>query len=150
MKRARIELVVGIFMLVGMLCLGWLSVRLGRMEIFGGSDYYRVSADFDSASGLKPGAPVEIAGVQVGKVDRIRYDQERKIASVELAIGKGITLYDDDIAAVRTSGIIGDKYIKVKPGGAGAPVQPGAKLRETESALDLEEILAKFIHGKVD
>jgi len=149
MNMAKLEMTVGVFMLVGMLCLGYISIKLGKMEIMGG-DYYTVSAEFDSVSGLKPGARVEVAGVEVGKVDRISLDAksgDRAIA--HLKIKSGVNITDDVIASVRTSGIIGDKFIKLKPGGSDKFLTNNGKIRETESAIDIEELVSKFIHGKV-
>ena len=150
MNSARVELTVGIFMLVGILCLGYLSIRLGKMELLGGN-YYRISARFDSVSGLKKGARVEVAGVEVGAVDRIRLEKDSSDhADVTIKIRDGVRITDDVIASVRTSGIIGDKFIKLKPGGSEKFLKDGGKIRETESAIDIEELVSKFIHGKVD
>jgi phospholipid/cholesterol/gamma-HCH transport system substrate-binding protein len=149
MNMAKLEMTVGVFMLIGMLCLGYISIKLGKMEIMGGN-YYDVSAEFDSVSGLKPGARVEVAGVEVGKVDRIALDPrsgDRAVAYFKIRTGVKIT--DDVIASVRTSGIIGDKFIKLKPGGSDKYLQNNGKIRETESAIDIEELVSKFIHGKV-
>lgn len=149
MNMAKLEMTVGIFMLVGMLCLGYVSIKLGKMEIMGGN-YYSVTAEFDSVSGLKPGARVEVAGVEVGKVDRISLDPESGDRAVaHLKIKTGIKINDDVIASVRTSGIIGDKFIKLKPGGSDKFLANNGKIRETESAIDIEELVSKFIHGKV-
>lgn len=150
MNSAKLELTVGIFMLLGIICLGYLSVKLGKMEILGSNDY-RISARFDSVSGLKSGARVELAGVEIGTVETIGLanaggDQ----AEITLKIRNGITLTDDTIASVRTSGIIGDKFIKLKPGGSDQILKNGGKIRETESAIDIEELVSKFIHGNVD
>jgi phospholipid/cholesterol/gamma-HCH transport system substrate-binding protein len=146
---AKLEMTVGIFMLIGMLCLGYISIKLGKMEIMGG-DYYTVSAVFDSVSGLKPGARVEVAGVEVGKVERISLDPKSGDQAVaHLKIKTGINITDDVIASVRTSGIIGDKFIKLKPGGSDKFLTNNGKIRETESAIDIEELVSKFIHGKV-
>ena len=150
MKRANLEAIVGIFVLIGLICLTYLSVNLGKMELFGG-DYYQVYADFDSVSGLKSGAAVEIAGVQVGRVGRIILDPKSgSKARVFMQINAGIKLQDDIIAAVRTSGIIGDKFIQMKPGGSDRMVAAGGRIRETESSLDLEELISKYIHGQVN
>lgn len=150
MKRVTLELVVGIFVLFGIICLSYLSVKLGKMELFGG-DYYRVSADFDSVSGLKDGSSVEIAGVVVGRVDRIALDPEYgDRARVQILIRRGVKIQDDVIASVRTRGIIGDKFIQLKPGGSEKLLANGGRIRETESAVDLEELLSKYIHGQVD
>lgn len=149
MNMAKLEMTVGVFMLIGILCLGYVSIKLGKMEIMGG-DYYAVTAEFDSVSGLKPGARVEVAGVEVGKVDRISLDPKTYDRAVaQLKIKSGVKITDDVIASVRTSGIIGDKFIMLKPGGSDQYLRNNDKIRETESAIDIEELVSKFIHGKV-
>ena len=150
MSMAKLELVVGVFMIAGILCLGYISVKLGKMELIGG-DYYTVSAGFDSVSGLKPGARVELAGVEIGKVERIALDpQSGDRALAYIKIQRDVRVTDDVIASVRTSGIIGDKFIKLKPGGSDRFLKQNDKIRETESAIDIEELVSKFIHGNVD
>ncbi|RQW83430.1 MAG: outer membrane lipid asymmetry maintenance protein MlaD [Geobacter sp.] len=150
MKRANLEISVGIFVLLGIVCLGYLSIKLGKMELLGG-DTYDVIANFDSASGLRPGASIEIAGVEVGRVDRIVLDPKAGYtARVSLQINSGIELQDDVIAAVRTRGIIGDKFIQLKPGGSDKLLQNGGRIRETESSIDFESLISKYIHGSVD
>jgi len=150
MNSAKLELTVGIFMLIGILCLGYLSIKLGKMELIGGNNY-RISARFDSVSGLKPGARIELAGVEVGTVERIGLSNASgDQAEVTMKIKDGIKITDDVIASVRTSGIIGDKFIKLKPGGSDQLLKNGSRIRETESAIDIEELVSKFIHGKVD
>lgn len=149
MNMVKLEMMVGSFMLIGILCLGYVSIKLGKMEIVGG-DFYTVSAGFDSVSGLKPGARVEVAGVEVGKVDRIALDSksgDRALAYLKIRTGVKIT--DDVVASVRTSGIIGDKFIKLRPGGSEKMLKNNDVIRETESAIDIEELVSKFIHGKV-
>jgi phospholipid/cholesterol/gamma-HCH transport system substrate-binding protein len=149
MNMAKLEMIVGAFMIIGILCLGYLSIKLGKMELVGG-DYYTVSAKFDSVSGLKPGARVEIAGVEIGKVDRIALDSKGwDQAFTYLKIKSGIKVSDDVIASVRTSGIIGDKFIMLKPGGSDHFLKNNDTIRETESAIDIEDLISKFIHGKV-
>lgn len=150
MKNAKLELTVGLFMLIGILCLGYLSIKLGKMELTGGNTY-RVTARFDSVSGLKNGARVELAGVEVGTVEKIGLSSANTDqAEITLKIRDGVKIADDVIASVRTSGIIGDKFIKLKPGGSDQMLKEGSKIRETESAVDIEELVSKFIHGKVD
>ncbi len=149
MKRASLETVVGVFVLVGILCLAYLSIKLGKMELLGGN-YFEISAGFSSVSGLKAGASVEIAGVEVGRVDRIILDPARGYAArVYLRIRSGVKLSDDTIASVRTRGIIGDKFILLKPGGSDIFLAAGGKIRDTESAVDLEQLISEYIHGKV-
>jgi len=150
MNMVKLEMMVGTFMLIGILCLGYVSIKLGKLE-FGNGDFYSVIASFDSVSGLKPGARVEVAGVEIGKVDRIALDAksgDRALAYLKIKTGVKIT--DDVIASVRTSGIIGDKFIKLRPGGSEKMLKNNDKIRETESAIDIEELVSKFIHGKVE
>ena len=150
MNMVKLEMMVGTFMLIGILCLGYVSIKLGKME-FGSGGFYSVIASFDSVSGLKPGARVEVAGVEVGKVDRIALDAKSgDRALAYLKIKDGVKITDDVIASVRTSGIIGDKFIKLRPGGSEKMLKNNDKIRETESAIDIEELVAKFIHGKVE
>ncbi len=149
MNMAKLEMVVGIFMIIGILCLGYVSIKLGKMELLGGN-YYSLSAKFDSVSGLKPGARVEIAGVEVGQVDRIVLDPKNgDQAIVYFKIKSGVKITDDVIASVRTSGIIGDKFILLKQGGSDHFLKNNDIIRETESSIDIEELVSKFIHGKV-
>ena len=148
MKRTSVETAVGVFVLIGILCIGYLTIKLGKMELFGG-DYYELTANFDSVSGLKAGADVELAGVRIGQVDSIELDQETDTAMVRLKIRKGVKISDDAIASVKTSGLIGDKYIKITPGGSEDYLQPGDNISDTESALDIEELISKYVFGKV-
>ncbi len=149
MKRAGLETIVGVFVLAGILCLAYLSIKLGKMELLGG-DNYQVSAEFNSVSGLKEGASVEIAGVDVGRVERITLDPAKGyVAKVYLRINSGTKLSDDTIASVRTRGIIGDKFILLKPGGSDTLLANGGRIRDTESAVDLEQMISEYIHGKV-
>jgi phospholipid/cholesterol/gamma-HCH transport system substrate-binding protein len=147
MERAKLESVVGVFVLVGLACLAYLSVKLGKLEMIGGNNYV-VEAEFTSASGLKSGASVEIAGVEVGRVKGIGLQGDR--AMVALAIQDGVKLYTDSIASIKTRGIIGDKYVALSLGGGGDPLKQGEKIRDTESGLDLEELVSQYVHGKVN
>ncbi|HYM38159.1 MAG TPA: outer membrane lipid asymmetry maintenance protein MlaD [Nitrospiraceae bacterium] len=146
MEKTKLELAVGVFVLIGLVCLGYLSVKLGKLEVIGGH-LYHVDAEFDTVSGLRPGATIEIAGVEVGRVKAIRLKEDRAVAT--FAINDGIKLYDDTIASVKTRGIIGEKFVSLSPGGGGAELKPGAKIRDTESGLDLEELVSQYVHGKV-
>ena len=146
MKKASIETAVGLFVLIGILCVGYLTVKLGKMEILG-KDYYSVNAQFDSVTGLKVGANVEMAGVPIGKVEAIALDSERQVARVRLKIQSSVVLTDDTIASVKTAGMIGDKYIKLSPGGSDLILKSGDTIIETESALDLEELISKYVFG---
>jgi len=147
MERGKLELVVGLFVLVGVICLGYLAIKLGKLELVGG-DYYEIQAEFSSTSGLKNGASVEIAGVEVGRVKDIGLREDR--AQVVLAIQDGITIYDDAIASIKTRGIIGEKFMELSPGGAGEPLKNGSTIVDTESGIDLEQVISQFIHGNVE
>ncbi|MGD8366594.1 MAG: outer membrane lipid asymmetry maintenance protein MlaD [Desulfobacterales bacterium] len=148
MKKGTIETAVGIFMIIGIACVGYLTIKLGQMELMGGN-YYPVFANFQSVSGLKPGAQVEMAGVPVGRVEKISLDHKRQEARVELKIEKGVELSDDIIASVKTSGLIGDKYIMLTPGSGMAMLDPGGTITETESAIDIESLISKYVFGGV-
>ena len=146
MGKTKLELIVGAFVLIGIFCLGYLSIKLGKLEVIGG-DRYEVEALFNSASGLKPGAAVEIAGVDVGRVKSIALKDDQAI--VLLAVENNIKLYSDTFASIKTRGIIGEKFLSLSPGGGGDPLQAGGRIRDTESGLDLEELVSQYVHGKV-
>jgi len=144
MTRLNIETAVGLFVLLGIACLAWLSIKLGKLEIVGG-DYVPVYAEFASVSGLKKGVSVEIAGVDVGKVESITLDDYS--ADVLMKIRTGIKLPEDTIASIRTRGLIGDKYVSLSPGASDRMIPPNGKIRDTESAVDMEQLIGEFIHG---
>ena len=146
MRKGNLELVVGLFVLLGLGCLAYLAIHLGKMEIMGSG--YQVLVNFDNISGLKKGAAVEVAGVEVGRVESIRLSSGDR-ANVTLRLEPGLKLHDDAIASIRTKGIIGDKFIKLSPGSSEKIVPPGGKIRDTEAAIDLEELISSYIHGKV-
>lgn len=146
MKKANVEVGVGIFVLVGLACLVYLAVHLGEWDIFRRG--YRVYAVFDNISGLKKGAAVEVAGVDVGRVEDIRLTPDYR-ARLTLSLNKNVVLHEDAIASIRTKGIIGDKFVKLSPGFNEGVIPPGGSIRETESAIELEELISQYIHGKV-
>ncbi|MBI2884194.1 MAG: outer membrane lipid asymmetry maintenance protein MlaD [Candidatus Methylomirabilis oxyfera] len=146
MKRLTMETLVGLFVVVGIVSLAWLSIRLGRLEVVGDRGY-TVLAEFDSVAGLKNGAVVEIAGVEVGRVKTIGLDSYRAV--VAMSIDPGIKLQDDAIVSIRTKGLIGEKYVRITPGGSDTLVRPGGKLRDTEDPLDIEQLISNYIFGKL-
>jgi len=148
MKKSTIELSVGIFLFIGILCIGYLTVKLGKMEWIG-DNHYIIKARFRSVTGLRTGAEVLIAGVEVGRVDAIALDAEKMDALVSLKIRKDVLLTEDVIASVKTSGLIGDKYIKLSPGGSDVTLKAGDTILETESPIDLEEMVGKYVFGGV-
>ncbi len=147
MQRGRLELAVGVFVVLGIVSLGYLALKLGKLELVGGG-YYDIHAEFSSASGLKPGAPVEIAGVQVGRVKTIGLNDYQ--ASVTLALQSEIEIYSDAFASIRTRGIIGEKFMELSPGGSGDLLRTGDSILDTEAGIDLEQVISQFIHGNIE
>ncbi|HHN64599.1 MAG TPA: outer membrane lipid asymmetry maintenance protein MlaD [Nitrospirae bacterium] len=148
MRKIDIELLVGVFVVLGILALGYISVNLGELEVLGKRGY-TVYAEFDRTGGLKPGATVEIAGVKVGRVKEIHLSEDYT-AVVALEIDRNVKLQEDAIVSIKTKGLIGEKYIEITPGGSERLLADGDRLRETESAVDLEELISKFVFGKVE
>lgn len=147
MKNRSVELAVGLFVMAGLLCAAYLTVKLGKLEVLSG-DTYEIKARFIDVTGLKEGAGVELAGVRVGRVESISLTPD-KHAVVTMNIQKGVKLSEDAIVSVKTSGLIGDKYLKITPGGAGDPVQAGGLLTDTESSVDIQELIGKYVFGGV-
>ena len=137
-------MVVGVFLLAGFLSFAWLAVKMGDINPFA-NETYPVTARFTSISGLKEGSTIELAGVVVGKVSSIELDTGDYEAVVQLNIDKQVELQDDSIASIRTAGIIGDKYIKISPGGSDIILEAGDEIEETEPAISLEELVSKYI-----
>ncbi len=146
MKHYYIEVFVGLFLVIGMASFSYLCVKFAKMEIVGGN-YYTLSAEFDSVSGLKNGADVEIAGVKVGKVSSIALKEDTAV--VQLSIMDDIEIQDDAIASIRTRGIIGDKFLSISPGGSDEIIKENGTIRETESPVDIEQLISKYVFGKV-
>jgi phospholipid/cholesterol/gamma-HCH transport system substrate-binding protein len=143
-NHSRTDILVGIFVLVGLICLGYLAIRLGKLEVFGAQGYV-VLADFVSVAGLKLGDPVEIAGVRVGRVEGMGLADDR--ARLRLRISDAVKLQEDVIASVRARGLIGDKFVLLAPGGSDKIIPPGGRIRETESPPDIPDLIGKFVGG---
>ena len=146
MKKFDLELSVGIFLLIGILCLGYLSIKLARMEVLGEGGY-DIYATFTDIGGLKKGAAVVIAGVEVGRVKSIAMDNYE--AKVILTLPNTLEIQEDAIAAIKTKGLIGEKFIQITPGGADEILKSGDRIRETLPALDFEQLISKFVFGKI-
>lgn len=149
MKRSSVELGVGVFVLLGIICVGYLTLRLGEVEVLR-DNYYFLNARFTSVTGLKVGAQVEIAGVQVGQVEAVALDPKEYVALVRLKIKENIQLSEDAIASVQTAGLLGDKYIQLSQGGSDQMLKPGDRIIETEPALNIEDLIRKYAFGKLD
>lgn len=146
MKKIDLELIVGLFVVAGILCLAYLSVRLGRMEVLGGRGY-EVYGVFANSGGLKTGASVLIAGVEVGRVKEIILEEYQ--AKIVLTLPEGLKLQEDAIASVKTKGLIGEKYLEITPGGSDVLIKPGGRIRETQAAVDLEQLISSYVFGKI-
>jgi phospholipid/cholesterol/gamma-HCH transport system substrate-binding protein len=147
-RKIDMELVVGVFLLIGMFSLAYISVKLGKLEVLGGGGY-TVVADFDNDGGIKAGASVEIAGVPIGRVTGVKLDPESYQAVVTMQVNEGVKLQDDAIASIKTKGLIGEKFVQVTPGASEKIIPDGGKIRDTESAIDIESLISKFVFGKV-
>lgn len=148
MRDSKLELGVGLFVLLGLAALVYLTVKLGAGEIVGG-DTYNVEARFANTGGLNTGALVMLAGVGVGRVEEIRLDPADYSAIVDMKIRSGVRLPSDTMASIKTSGLIGDKYIALAPGAEEEFLQPSARIIETESAVELESLISKMAFGSV-
>jgi phospholipid/cholesterol/gamma-HCH transport system substrate-binding protein len=146
MKKFDLELAVGLFIIAGILCLGYLSIKLGKMEI-GGKKGYEIYGVFSNVGGLKVGSSIEIAGVNVGRVTSVSLDDYQ--AHVVFNLPKGLKIQEDAIASVKTRGLIGEKYIEITPGGSEELIKPGSRIQDTQPAIDMEDLIAKFVFGKI-
>lgn len=146
MKQLRLEAVVGLFVVVGLGCLAYLSVQLARVQLFGGNTY-TLTAVFPTVSGLRSGASVEIAGVTIGHVQSVElagFD-----AVVTMRVRKDVELSKDAIVSIRTRGLIGEKYLRISQGADERAIPAGGRVREVEPPLDFEEMIAQLIQGKI-
>jgi len=146
MRRAGVEIAVGIFIIVGLLCLAYVSIKLGNVSL-SGKNYYPVKAIFSTVKGLRKDTVVEISGVEVGKVDSIRLDNYEAVTT--LLIRKDIELQEDAIASIRTKGLLGEKYVEITPGGSDELIPPDGTIFETEPPIDLEKLIGNIVFGKV-
>ena len=148
MKKYAMETTVGIFLIFGMLCIGYMTVKLGHVSLFG-DNTYSLFARFTTVSGLRAGSPVDMLGMEVGRVGRLTMDQKDQKAVVEIRIQKDIKVYDDAIASIKTEGLIGDMFLSIDPGGAGKLLGPGGTITETQPAVDIVDLIGKYAFGEV-
>ncbi len=146
MKKFDLELAVGLFMILGIACLGYLSVKLGGMDILG-SKGYELEAVFSNSGGLKSGSSVVIAGVEVGRVKGVLLDNYE--ARVSMDIPRELKIQEDAIVSIKTRGLIGEKYVEITPGGSEEILKPGERIRDTQSPVDLEQIISNYVFGKI-
>ena len=149
MGNSRMEITVGVFLVMGFLALGWLAMQLGEVSWLTGAKSYTLNAEFNNISGVKLGADIQISGVTVGKVRQLRLNEDN-LAMVAMQIDTGVKVPVDSIASVKSQGIIGDKFIQITLGGDETAYQPGETIVDTESAVDLESLISKFAFGQMD
>ncbi len=142
------ETIVGIFVVFGLLCVGYMTVKLGKVNLFGDNSY-SLMANFTTVAGLRKGSPVNILGIDVGRVEKITMDQENLRAVVEMRIKNDIKIYDDAIASIKTEGLIGDKYLSIDPGGGGDLLKPNGVITDTQAAVDVEQLISKYAFGEL-
>jgi phospholipid/cholesterol/gamma-HCH transport system substrate-binding protein len=148
MDRKLIDLWVGIFVVAGVAALGVLALKVGNMSSVSISDSYAVQAGFENIGGLKVRAPVKSAGVVVGRVTDIAFDDERYEARVTLRIDRRYKFPGDTSASILTSGILGEQYVGLEAGGDTKMLQDGDSMKITQSAVVLENLLGQFLYGK--
>lgn len=144
MRKNTTEIIVGLFISVGILCMAYTSIKLGKVELFN-NDYYPIKASFTSVSGLKEDTNVEIAGVNIGKVKSIELKNYQAI--VTMLIKDNIEIQDDAIASIKTNGLLGEKYIEILPGGSSEIIKPNGVMLDTEPPFDLITAIKKFAIG---
>jgi phospholipid/cholesterol/gamma-HCH transport system substrate-binding protein len=149
MKKYSQETIVGIFVVVGLICIGYMTVKLGNVGLLG-ENSYSLTAKFTSVTGLRVGNPVNMMGLEIGRVAGFTMDQENMLAVVTLEIEKGIKVYDDAIASIKTEGLIGDRFVSVDPGGGGDLLAEGGIITDTESPTDIMELVSKYAFGDVE
>ncbi len=148
MKKYSMETTVGIFVVITLLCVAYLTLKLGDVSFLGGNSY-SVFAKFTSVSGLKVGSPVEMLGMEIGRVAGFTMDQKDQVAVAELKVGNEVKIYDDAIASIKSAGLLGDKYVNIDAGGGGDLLEPGGTISETEPPVDFMELISKYAFGDV-
>ncbi|MCB9747838.1 MAG: outer membrane lipid asymmetry maintenance protein MlaD [Candidatus Omnitrophica bacterium] len=147
MKKIDIEITVGFFIFIGILCMAYTSIKLGQVEFFK-NNYYELKAKFTSVTGLKKDTPVEISGVKIGNVKSIELKDYQALVTFE--INDHIKIHEDAIASIRTKGILGEQYIEILPGASDTVLKPGETLFDTEPPFDLLSVIKNLVVGGDD
>ena len=149
MKKHKVEFLVGLFVLLALASLAWLTLRVGSSSLPSGETYL-IESRFTNAGGLHAGSSVLLSGVTVGRVEEIRMEPSDYSAIVTLRLLSTLRLPSDSMASIKTSGLIGDKFVSLSPGAEEDYLSPGARITMTESAVDLESLIGKMAFGAVD
>ena len=150
MERTIVDLWVGIFVVAGIAALVMLAMKVGNLSTYNVSETYQVHAYFSNIGGLKPKASIKSAGVLVGRVTEITLDTERYEAKVILSLDKRYQFPKDTFANILTSGLLGEQYIGLMPGGDEQMLKDGEQLKKTQSAMVLEDLIGKFLYSKAE
>jgi phospholipid/cholesterol/gamma-HCH transport system substrate-binding protein len=148
MAKKGIEVMVGVFVVLGILALTFLALKTANLGNIGGGDTYRLSARFDNIGGLKVRAPVRSAGVVVGRVTDVTLDAKTYQGVVALEIERRYQFPKDTSAKILTAGLLGDQYVGLEPGGDDKMLTPGAAVAQTQSAVVLENLIGQLITGR--
>ena len=148
MGNSRVEIMVGVFLVIGFLAFGWLALRLGEVSLLTQGSTYTLDAAFNNVSGLKKGSEIQLSGVTIGTVRTISLDKDN-MALVSMQLDDKVQLPLDTMASIKTQGIIGDKYIQITLGGDTEMYKSGDVLVDTESTVDIESLISKFAFGQV-
>jgi phospholipid/cholesterol/gamma-HCH transport system substrate-binding protein len=148
MSRKELDLWVGLFVLIGIGAMLFLSLKVANLSAFSTAETYQILAKFDNIGGLKPRAPVKSAGVVVGRVSDIRFDNETFEAVVTVSVERRFQFPKDSSAKILTSGILGEQYVGLAPGGDTANLKDGDTLKITQSAVVLENLISQFLYSK--
>jgi len=144
----KIEITVGVFVFLGVMAMAWMAIKLGQVGGLGSSGYH-ISATFEDAGGLRAGADVMLAGVSIGRVASVQLKDQDE-ALLQLEIQQGVKLTTDAIAAVRTKGIIGERYIRISQGADDEIIEDNGEIEETESAINIEDLISKYIFSSAE
>ena len=139
----RIEMTVGIFVFLGLVAVAWLALKVGQVGGIGESGY-TLTANFDDAGGVRKGSDIMMAGVIIGRIDEVKLT-DNDHATMILRVHEGVEITEDAFASVRTKGIIGDRYIRITQGMEDDHLEPGSEIEETESAINIEDLISKYI-----
>ena len=148
-NNSSLHVSIGLFIIIGLGCTAYLAMTLANTTFFSG-DAYVIKAKFTAVNGLRTGSNVEISGVPVGKVSDISLDQALYQAVITMSIQNSVGIPVDSTAAIKTSGLIGDKYVSIIPGGDDTLLKADEILLDTQAALDIEEMISKYVFGSVD
>ena len=148
MERSTLDMWVGLFMVAGLGALVILALKVGNMSSIGGEETYTLVAEFTNIGGLKPRAAVKSAGVVVGRVGAISFDDKKFVARVTMAIDARYKFPTDTSASIMTAGLLGEQYVGFEAGAEEKELAPGATVKLTQSAMVLEKMISKFFYDK--